>query len=82
MQRWLVGVSIQPRGALLNPCHRLASAGSRASQHSLHLGAGLSIPLDYLLDVFLLLPLQNAQEVLQLRHGEGMPLGEEKNKNE
>ena len=65
---------VQPRGARLTPRRRVVSTGGRASQSLLHLSAGQSVALHYLLDVLLLFTLQNAQEVLQLGHGEGMPL--------
>lgn len=76
-----VGVDVRPRGARLDPRHGPASVGGRAGQNFLHPGAGLGVALHYLLDVLLFLPLQNAQEVLQLGHGEGMPLEEENCKN-
>lgn len=75
------GVNVQPIGAQVDPHHRLASVGSRAGQRFLHPGAGLGVPLHYLLDVLFFLPLQDAQEVVQLRHGEGVPLEGEKSKN-
>lgn len=53
---------------------KLESARSRASESFTHLGAGQSISLDDLLDVLLLFTLQDEQKVLQLWHGEGMPL--------
>lgn len=63
----------------LDPWRRTRpSVGSRARQRFLHLGAGLGVALHDLLDVLLFLPLQDAQEVLQLGHGEGVPLEEEK----
>lgn len=68
-------MTAKPRGARSNPFDAGdVSAGGRASQSLLHFSAGESVSLHYLLHVFLLFTLQNAQEVLQLRHGEGMPL--------
>lgn len=68
------GVTVQPKDARLVPLSGLASAGSGARQGLLHPGAGQGVPLHDLLDMFLFFALQNAQEVLQLRHGEGVPL--------
>lgn len=76
------GVNVQPRGARSDPRRGLHSVGSRAGQHFLHPGAGLGVALHYLLDVLLFLPLQDAQEVLQLRHGEGVPLEEKNSRDE
>lgn len=56
------------------PRRGLVSAGGGACQGVLHFVAGQSVPLHYLLDVLLFFPLQDAQEVLQLGHGESMPL--------
>lgn len=67
-------MTVQPKGARLVPLSGLASAGSGARQGLLHPGAGQGVSLHDLLDVFLFFTLQNAQEVLQLRHGEGVPL--------
>lgn len=71
-------MTVQPEDARSVPLSALASAGGGARQGLLHPGAGQGVPLHDLLDVFLFLALQNAQEVLQLRHREGVPLlGEE-----
>lgn len=67
-------MTVQPKDARLVPLSRLASAGSGARQGLLHPGAGQGVALHDLLDVFLFLTLQDAQEVIQLRHSEGMPL--------
>lgn len=66
MQRWRVSFRwpSSQGSARLNPQRRLISAWSWACQGLLHLIAGQSIPLHYLLDVFLFFTLQNAQEVL------------------
>lgn len=69
--------AVQSRGARLNPRRRVVSAGGGAGQDLVHLGAGQSVALHDLLDVLLLFPLQNAEEVLQLWHGESVPLDQE-----
>lgn len=77
MQPWLVRswwVTVQPKDARSVPLSGPASAGSGARQGLLHPGAGQGVPLHDLLDVFLFFTLQNAQEVLQLRQREGVPL--------
>lgn len=74
-------VMVQPRGARSNPARRVVSTRSGASQRLLHLDAGEGITLHYLLDVLLFFTLQDTQEVLQLGHGEGMPLQVENRKN-
>lgn len=67
-------MTVQPKDARLVPLSGLVSAGSGAPQGLLHPGAGQGVALHDLLDVLLFFALQNAQEVLQLRHREGVPL--------
>lgn len=77
MQSWLVGswwATVQPKDARLVPLSALGSARSGARQGVLHPGAGQGVALHDLLDVFLFFTLQDTEEVLQLRHGEGVPL--------
>ena len=50
------------------------SARGGTSKSLLHPGAGKSVSLHDLLDVLFLFTLQDTHEVLQLRHGEGVPL--------
>lgn len=56
------------------PLSALGSARRGARQGVLHPGAGQGVTLHDLLDVFLFFTLQNTEEVLQLRHREGVPL--------
>lgn len=59
---------------------RRISAGGVAGQGLLHLDACAGVALHQLLHVLLLLALQDAQEVVQLRHTEGVPLQRHKNR--
>lgn len=54
------------------------STWGASSQNLLHLLAAMSIFLQDLSDMLFLFTLQNTQEVLQLRHTEGIPLQKER----
>lgn len=71
---WSSSGDYPAKRCMFNPVGGVISARGGAAQSLQHLRTGHSIPLQDLLDVFLLLTLQNTQEVLQLGHGEGVPL--------